>query len=58
MNMTYVTPEYFATLRIPIVRGRVFAAADSSNAAPIVVVNQAFVARNSADQDPIGRQII
>jgi predicted permease len=58
MNLTYVTPDYFATLRIPVLRGRVISAADASNTAPIVVVNQAFVARNSADQDPIGRQVI
>jgi putative ABC transport system permease protein len=58
MNMTYVTPSYFATLRMPMVRGRVFTEADASGAAPVIVVNQAFVARNSKDQDPIGRQMM
>jgi predicted permease len=57
MNMTYVTPAYFETLRIPVVRGRVFTEADASGAARVMVVNQAFVARNSKDQDPIGRQV-
>jgi len=57
MNLTYVTPAYFETLRIPVVRGRVFTEADASGAAPVMVVNQAFVARNSKDQDPIGRQV-
>jgi putative ABC transport system permease protein len=57
MNMTYVTPGYFDTLRIPIVRGRVFTEADAANAARAIVVNQTFVKRYSPDQDPIGRQI-
>jgi len=57
MNQTYVTPSYFETLRIPVVRGRVFTAADSADAAPVVVVNQAFVLKFSPDEDPIGRQI-
>jgi predicted permease len=58
MNMTYVTAAYFETLRIPVVRGRVFTDADAAGAAPVAVVNQAFVARNSAGLDPIGRQLL
>src|SRR5919201_894844 len=57
VNTTFVTPEYFAALRIPIVRGRGFGVADSPNAAPVIVVNQAFVRRYSPDQDAIGRQM-
>ena len=57
MNETYVTPGYFDTLRVPVLRGRVFNDADNAGAAPVIVVNQAFVARYSPDQDPIGRQI-
>jgi len=57
MNMTYVTPGYFETLRIPIVRGRVIGEADTANAALVIVVNEAFVKRYSRDEDPIGRQI-
>jgi hypothetical protein len=56
--MTYVTPAYVGTLRIPLVRGRVFTDADAANAAPAIVVNQAFVARSSPDRDPIGRQLL
>ena len=56
-NETYVTPDYFPALRIPILRGRAITDADSASAAPVIVVNQAFVKRYSADEDPIGRQI-
>ena len=57
LNITYVTPEYFDTLRIPVVRGRAITSADSQTSAPVIVVNQAFVQRHSPDQDPIGRQM-
>jgi predicted permease len=57
MNETYVTPGYFDTLRVPVLRGRVFNDADNVDTAPVIVVNQAFVARYSPGQDPIGRQI-
>src|SRR5262249_49569002 len=35
----------------------VFTPADSADATPVIVVNQAFVRRYSPDDDPIGRQI-
>jgi ABC-type antimicrobial peptide transport system permease subunit len=57
MNTTYVTPSYFETLRVPIVRGRAFSDTDGVTAPPVIIVNQAFVRRHSPDQDPIGRQI-
>jgi len=57
INMTYVTPEYFDALRIPIVRGRIFASSDGPGAAPVIVVNHAFVRKHSPDEDPIGRQV-
>ena len=57
VSMTYVTPEYFDALRIPVIRGRALADADAANSAPVVVVNQAFVRRYSPEQDPVGRQM-
>jgi predicted permease len=56
INMTYITPEYFAALRVPVVAGRVFADVDSPTAAPVVIVNEAFVRRYSPNETPIGRQ--
>ncbi len=57
INMTYVTPEYFDALRIPVVRGRAFTSSDGPGAPPVIVVNQAFVRRHSPDEEPIGRQV-
>jgi predicted permease len=51
-----VTPGYFATLRIPLIAGRVLEAADAEHAEPVVVVNQAFAHRYLADS-ALGRSI-
>ena len=56
-NMFYVTPEYFRVLRIPVLRGRVFTAADSRTAAPTMVVSEAFVKMYLRDDDPLGRHV-
>jgi len=57
VNTTYVTPGYFDALRIPIVRGRGFNAADGASGEPVILVNEAFVRRYSPDRDPLGRQM-
>jgi len=57
INMTYVTPHYFETLRIPLLRGRAFAPTDAAPAPAVIIVNHAFVRQYSTDVNPLGRQI-
>jgi putative ABC transport system permease protein len=49
-----VTPGYFRTLRIPVLRGREFTEADDANPTPGFVVNEAFARKFFADVDPLG----
>jgi putative ABC transport system permease protein len=56
-NYRAVTPGYFSTLAIPVLRGRTFSTQDSSTAAPVAVVDDAFVRQHYPDEDPIGRRI-
>jgi predicted permease len=56
-NMTYVTPEFFTALHVPLIAGRVFTASDSATAAGVVVVNQAFVGRYFKDRGAIGQPL-
>lgn len=57
-NFTYATPGLFETLRIHLLRGRLFTDADNFNAARVAVVNESFVKRYLRDQpDPLGRRI-
>jgi predicted permease len=56
-NLTYVTPEYFTALRIPLIGGRVLTASDGANSAGVVVVNQAFASRYFKDRGAIGQPL-
>lgn len=56
-NIMYVTPGFFETLRIPVRAGRVFTSADREGAAPVAVVNQAFVRLLADDPNPVGRPL-
>jgi predicted permease len=59
MNFGYnvVSEDYFATMRIPIVRGRVFETHDDVAAPKVVMVNAPFARRYWPGQDPIGRTV-
>ena len=48
---------YFATMGIPVLRGRSFTAADGPHDAPVVVVSKAFADRFFPHEDAIGRHI-
>jgi predicted permease len=58
MNLTYVSPEYFEALRVPLVRGRVFTPLDTAIGSTVIIVNEAFVRRSSPDEQVLGRQIV
>src|SRR5215467_9497226 len=52
-----VSPEYFATMGIPLVSGREFTRADDENAPRVAIVNQTMVARFWRGQNPIGQRL-
>jgi putative ABC transport system permease protein len=52
-----VTPDYFVTMRIPLLRGRLLATTDRPGAPEAVVINQRFARRLFGDQDPIGQRV-
>jgi putative ABC transport system permease protein len=52
----WVTPGYFATMSIPIKRGRVFQLTDTDDHPQVVVINETL-ARFFGERDPVGRRI-
>jgi len=56
-DVVYVTPEYFGTLQMPLLAGRVFTDADGPNAQHVAVVNQAFARKFYDGTNPVGRYI-
>jgi len=71
VNISIVTPEYFATMRIPLVRGRLFERADrliedalikpaddaKQRPRGVVLINQALAERFWSGQEPVGRAV-
>lgn len=49
--------DYFATMGIPIVRGRGFTATDGPTAPPVAVINEAMARQVFPGEDPVGRHV-
>ena len=52
-----VSPEYFSTLKIPMLSGRAFRETDSREAGPVAIVNQTFAKQYFPGMSPIGSHI-
>ncbi|UWZ83626.1 ABC transporter permease [Occallatibacter riparius] len=53
-NFSSISPDYFNTLRIPIVAGRDFNDHDSSQSPRVAIVNEAFARKLGLGANPIG----
>jgi predicted permease len=56
-NHRVVTPGYFATLRIPLLRGRTFTDRDTTTSEPVGMINQRMARELWPDDDPVGKEI-
>ena len=53
-----ITPNYFESMEIPLMRGRDFAETDTKKTPNVAVINEAFAHQHFADEDPLGHRII
>jgi predicted permease len=51
------SPDYFTTLRSPILSGRAFTSSDTVGTEPVVIVNETLAKLQSPGRDPVGRSI-
>ncbi|HMF54680.1 MAG TPA: FtsX-like permease family protein, partial [Edaphobacter sp.] len=51
------TGEYFQTMGLRLLQGRLFAVGDSASAPPAAIVNRVFVQRFLPNENPIGQQV-
>jgi predicted permease len=57
-NYRIVSPQYFATLKIPVKRGREFDERDAADAAPVIIINEALAKKYFPRENPIGQQML
>jgi putative ABC transport system permease protein len=52
-----VLPNYFETLKVPLIKGRTFTPQDDTSAQTVVLVDKEFVREYFPSQDPIGKVV-
>jgi predicted permease len=57
LNLEAVYPNHFATLGVPLRRGRAFTDADGAGATPVAIVSADVAARLWPGADPIGKRL-
>ncbi|MFZ0062957.1 MAG: ABC transporter permease, partial [Pyrinomonadaceae bacterium] len=57
MDYQVVSPDYFATLEIPVKHGRGFTDTDTEGSERVIVINQSLSQRYWPNQDPIGKRL-
>ncbi len=58
LDIEAVSPQWFQTMRVPLRRGREFAAADNADAPKVIVVNESFARQFWPDQNAIGKHVV
>jgi putative ABC transport system permease protein len=56
ISATWVDDKYFATLDVPVLRGRNFSAGETPSSPKVAIVNEAFVRRYWPESDGVGRR--
>jgi predicted permease len=55
--LNQISPDYFRVLKVPLLRGRLFADADTQNGEPVVILNEAAAARYFPGDDAVGKVV-
>jgi putative ABC transport system permease protein len=53
-----ISPDYFRTMAIPLLKGRYFTSQDIKGAVGVTIVNQALVDRYFPGEEPLGKRLI
>ncbi len=57
-DVRIVVGDYFKAMRIPLLKGRRFQAADSGDRAHVIIINQALADEVFPGQDPLGHELV
>jgi len=56
-NVRTISPGYFATMGIPILRGRDFSSEDAAGSEPVVIIDATLAHLYWPNQDPVGQHV-
>ena len=56
-NLEAVGGDYFATFKVPLLRGRTFNSSDTANSPRVIVIDQALAEQYFPGEDPIGKRL-
>jgi len=56
-NLEAIGGDYFATFKLPLLRGRMFNAGDAANSPRVIVIDQALAEQYFPGEDPIGKRL-
>jgi predicted permease len=56
-KFTWVSPDYFETMGIPVIRGRAFTPNDTASSPRVALVNETFIRHYLSDVNPIGQTL-
>jgi putative ABC transport system permease protein len=54
----HISPGYMKTMRVPLLRGRLFNEHDIANSRTVCVINEQIASKFFAGQDPVGKRLI
>jgi predicted permease len=54
----FVTPHYFAALKVPLLRGRLFTETDTGNSANVALINRSMAQKYWPKENPVGQVIV
>ena len=57
VDVRYASPEFFSTIGLPLIKGRLFTEADRYGAPLVVVINQTLARHHWTNEDPLGKRI-
>jgi len=57
LNLFWTGPNYLQTMGIPLLRGRLFTLEETTQTAPVILVDKAFADTNLPGRDPVGQTI-
>ena len=58
IDIEAISPQWFRTMRVPMLGGRGFTAADDAHAPKVVIANEAFARRFWPGENPVGKHVL